>query len=116
MRERASQILIFRRDVSAGLCQNCSYTGRTTGRSVSERLDSFWANSYILWMPLKETADRPDHEDRCRQILQMMIAECCAGFEQLPCLLDVDILRNILYDGVWNRYKKVQQQKKEAKE
>lgn len=66
--------------------------------------------------PLKETADRPDHEDRCRQILQMMIAECCAGFEQLPCLLDIDILRNILYDGVWNRYKKVQQQKKEAKE
>ena len=66
--------------------------------------------------PLKEAAEHADYEDRCLQILQMMIAECCAGFEQLPCLLDIDILRNILYDGVWNRYKKVQQQKKEAKE
>ena len=66
--------------------------------------------------PLKEARKRDDYEDRCRGILQMMIAECCAGFEQLPCLLDIDILRNILYDGVWNRYKKVQQQKKEAKE
>lgn len=66
--------------------------------------------------PLKEAAAHAEYEDRCLQILQMMIAECCAGFEQLPCLLDIDILRNILYDGVWNRYKKVQQQKKEAKE
>ena len=38
----------------------------------------------------------------------MMIAECCAEFEKLPCLLDVDILRNILYDGVWNHYKNIQ--------
>ena len=66
--------------------------------------------------PLKGAAGHADYEERCLQMLQMMIAECCAGFEQLPCLIDIDILRNILYDGVLNRYKKVQQQKKEAKE
>jgi len=45
-----------------------------------------------------------------------MIADCCAEFERLPCLLDVDILRNILYDGVWNHYKKIQKKLIEGKE
>lgn len=66
--------------------------------------------------PLKHLADSGGYEERCRNILQMMIAECSAEFERLPCLFDVDILRNILYDGVWNQYKKIQRQKKEAKE
>ena len=43
----------------------------------------------------------------------MMIGNCTAEFEMLPCLLDVDILRNILYDGVWNRYKKMKDKKSE---
>lgn len=37
-------------------------------------------------------------------MLQMMMAECSEEFEKLPCLMEVDILRNILYDGVWTRY------------
>ena len=53
------------------------------------------------------------YEDRIRQILCMMIAESTAEFERLPCLVDVDILRNILYDGVWNRYNKIQMKKSE---
>ena len=43
----------------------------------------------------------------------MMIAESTASFERLPCLVDVDILRNILYDGVWNRYNRIQMKKSE---
>lgn len=58
--------------------------------------------------PLKSLHERADYEEQIRQILCMMIAECSAEFEKLPCLLDVDILRNILYDGVWNRYNKIQ--------
>ncbi len=40
----------------------------------------------------------------CKQLLTLMIAECSREFEKLPILLHVDILRNILYAGVWNRY------------
>ena len=58
---------------------------------------------------------RPDYEERMVQILRMMIAESTARFEQLPCLVDVDILRNILYDGVWNHYNKIQMKKREEK-
>lgn len=63
--------------------------------------------------PLKELAKRPDYEAQMEQILRMMVAESAVRFEQLPCLVDVDILRNILYDGVWNHYNKIQMKKRE---
>ena len=65
--------------------------------------------------PLKSLHERADYEEQIRQILCMMIAECSAEFEKLPCLLDVDILRNILYVGVWNRYNKIQMKKSEER-
>ena len=63
--------------------------------------------------PLRRIYREPDYEERIKQILCMMIAESTAEFERLPCLVDVDILRNILYDGVWSRYNKIQMKKSE---
>lgn len=63
--------------------------------------------------PLKTMYQEPDYEKKIKEILCMMIAESTAEFEKLPCLLDVDILRNILYDGVWIRYNKIQRKKSE---
>lgn len=62
--------------------------------------------------PLKKEAEKEEYEENIQQMLCMMIGECAAEFEKLPCLWDVDILRNILYDGVWNRYKKIQNKKR----
>ena len=66
--------------------------------------------------PLKKLAEKEDYEEEMRQILCMMMGECSAEFEKLPCLLDVDILRNILYDGVWNRYRSIHADAKKTKE
>ncbi len=63
--------------------------------------------------PLREVCLQADYEKRIKEILCMMIAESAASFERLPCLVDVDILRNILYDGVWSRYNKIQMKKSE---
>ena len=63
--------------------------------------------------PLEGLYGQADYEERMQQILRMMIAESTAEFEKLPCLVDVDILRNILYDGVWNRYNTIQMKKSE---
>lgn len=63
--------------------------------------------------PLKAMHTNNDYESRIYEILCMMIAESTAEFERLPCLVDVDILRNILYDGVWSRYNKIQLKKSE---
>lgn len=63
--------------------------------------------------PLRELAQSTDYEERAAEILCMMMGEASAWFERLPCLLDVDILRNILYDGVWVRYRAIQEKRKE---
>lgn len=50
-------------------------------------------------------------EDDLRYILKMLIGECAAKFERLPLLRDADIMRNILYSGVWLRYNEAMRKK-----
>ena len=57
-----------------------------------------------------------EYEKEVKQILLMMMAEATAAFEKLPCLLDAEILRNILYRGVWAKYEKIQKERQEIKE
>ncbi len=54
--------------------------------------------------PLKPLRDRADYEQLCRAALMSMIADAADAFERLPILLDADILRNVLYSGVWSKY------------
>ena len=51
--------------------------------------------------PLMERAKSPSFEEDIRDILTMMMAECCKAFEKLPIVENTDLLRNILYSGVW---------------
>lgn len=57
--------------------------------------------------PLKELFKLKEFDDQCKVILTMMIAECAREFEKLPIIINVDILRNILYTGVWIKYEAV---------
>lgn len=63
--------------------------------------------------PLKKKYEAPDFEEECRTILMMMMSECCREFEKLPILENVEILRNILYSGVWCRYEAVREKRKD---
>ena len=47
--------------------------------------------------------------------MEMLIAEATEHFELLPLEKDLDILRNILYSGVWQRYA-LQMKKRYGKE
>ncbi len=62
--------------------------------------------------PLKHRYENPDFEEECRTILMMMMSECCREFEKLPILENVEILRNILYSGVWGRYEAVHEKRR----
>ncbi len=66
--------------------------------------------------PLKKIYHNPDFEEECRTILTMMMSECCKEFEQLPILENVEILRNVLYSGVWCRYEAVREKRIKVKE
>lgn len=45
-----------------------------------------------------------DFDERCEQMLNFVLAECSHRFEKLPCVEDVELLRNILYAGVWEKF------------
>lgn len=69
-----------------------------------------------LYNPLKDlweryAGDRERFSQDCGQMLEMMISECSSAFEQLPCLMEADILRNILYSGVWVKYRRMMRDK-----
>lgn len=55
-------------------------------------------------------------EERTRQLLIMMLAEACREFEKLPIIRHADILRNILYSGVWCRFETVSKKRREVQE
>lgn len=45
-----------------------------------------------------------EFDEQCQAILKLMIADACREFEKLPLEQDIELLRNILYAGVWKRY------------
>jgi hypothetical protein len=64
---------------------------------------------YILtvknnYNPLKADADREDFKEYCKNILMTYAAESAKYFERLPILENADILRNIVYAGIWSRF------------
>ncbi len=61
--------------------------------------------------PLLSRADHADFDEKCKELLTMMMAECCRSFEVLPILENLDILRNILYSGVWSRFNAITEEK-----
>lgn len=63
---------------------------------------------------VKEKAE--DMDTLVRLLLTSMMSECAKSFERLPILLHADILRNVLYSGVWSKYEFLQLKKRKAEE
>ena len=61
--------------------------------------------------PLCSIIADENFQEKCKSILTMFIGECAQEFEKLPLVQDVEILRNILYSGVWTKYALMQQNK-----
>ena len=104
-------------------------TGRMLGKLFRYKED-FWADSlerigdglgrfiYLMdayddlardkrkgaYNPLKTMSEQPGYEEEMREIFELLLARCAKRFERLPCVEDADLLRNILYSGVWLKY------------
>ncbi len=63
--------------------------------------------------PLKEKIGQEGFDEEIKFVLSMMMSECCKHFEMLPIIENVDILRNILYSGVWGKYDAVRKKREE---
>ena len=59
-----------------------------------------------------------DNKDMAEECLTMMAAKAAESFERLPLVEHVEILRNILYAGIWGKYEmvKAKREKGEQKE
>ena len=63
--------------------------------------------------PLVEMSKDPLYEEKIQSILNLMMIDCTKAFERLPLLVEVDILRNILYAGVWSKYDRLRKEKED---
>lgn len=75
--------------------------------------DDIRTGSYNPW---KLYIGQPDFEEQVKQILTMMMSECAKAFERLPIVKDVEILRNIIFAGVWSKYETVKEKQEKETE
>lgn len=65
--------------------------------------------------PFLKYSNKKNFQEYVESILNMMMAECSKSFERLPIIKNVDILRNILYSGVWVKHGIVKRRSSEIK-
>lgn len=70
------------------------------------------SGSYNVFLLKRDAFDsEEDFAQYAYAMLRTMMASCSRAFEKLPIIEDVEILRNILYSGVWYRYEMLQRKK-----
>lgn len=67
------------------------------------------SGSFNPLLPVRDrmTDSGGDFDGYVRTLLTMQMASCCRAFEALPIVENIDILRNILYAGVWTRFEEI---------
>lgn len=58
------------------------------------------SGSYNPWL----LQEKPYSEEEQKNILNVIMAEAAMALEHLPIVEHLDILRNVIYSGVWTRY------------
>lgn len=72
------------------------------------------AGRYNIW---EGYMHRMDFEAYVENSLTLMMSDCAREFEKLPIVQDTEILRNIIYSGVWTKYMKIKRKQiKEAED
>ncbi len=57
--------------------------------------------------PFLLNGENPKIQDECKEMLELMAAESAKAFEALPIIENAEILRNILYAGIWNKFDRI---------
>jgi hypothetical protein len=54
--------------------------------------------------PFRPSFNKADFEETSYMILELMISKTTTIFEYLPVVENIELIRNILYSGVWTKY------------
>ena len=115
----------------------CNLSGEMLGAAfVPDWVDDFWTPSlrglgeslgrFVYWMDAWDDrkSDRQkgrfnplsllsypeeEAESTVKVVLEMMLGEAADCFEMLPLEKDLDLLRNVLYSGVWQKFDAMKQ-------
>ena len=66
--------------------------------------------------PLIARSDDPAFAEKSEQMLSVIMAEAARAFERLPLIEDAEIMRNVLYSGIWMRFEQATERRKAKKE
>ena len=123
------RISILEAQQSTDLDELCALSGRIVGEVFRARQDE-WApmlralgdalGRFIYLMdayedfeadrrlrrfnPLTRLHEQPDYEDQIRDILYLLAGEAAQALDLLPLERDLDLIRNVIYSGIWLRY------------
>lgn len=114
--EMLGEIFVFREDVwSDDLRKMGFFLGKfiylmDAYEDLSEDLKNGRYNPWSFYVKSEE------FDQRTEAVLTMMMTECAAVFERLPILKDIEILRNIIYSGVWTKFEIAKNRRKGSEE
>ena len=74
------------------------------------------AGNYNPLLSIYNKEDSQQFNETCLSYMNMVMAECATQFERLPLIEDAEILRNIIYSGIWTRYELVLSKRSSEKE
>ena len=63
---------------------------------------------------LSALREQSDYEERVFNMLTCEISLCAKALEALPLVQDINIIRNVIYSGVWTRYSRRRKPSKEG--
>lgn len=100
------QLFVYKKDYWS---EDCRRFGEALGRFV------YWMDAYEDlpkdrkkggYNPMTLLCDRPDYQARVEEMLKDTLGECALILERLPLVEHLDILRNVIYSGVWSKFNK----------
>lgn len=101
------QMFIWKKDRWA---QDCLRFGDALGHFI------YWMDAYEdlpkdakkqNYNPFLPFAEEPDFEERVEEMLKGALGDCALILERLPLVEHLDILRNVLYSGIWSKYEQI---------
>lgn len=130
------QIHVYEKENSGNLDEISKYSGYMMAEICTYKNDEwhddlyefgFYLGKFIYFMdayddieddikkgcynPLTSFYQKADFEEKSYAILEMMISKATTAFECLPIVENIEIMRNILYSGVWSRYELVKKKR-----
>ena len=85
----------------------------TTKRAYEDLEKDRKRRRFNIW---ESRRTRRDFDALVENTLSLMMGDCAQSFEVLPIVQDIDILRNILYSGVWMSYNAMRAKEKDKGE